>query len=149
MRKVILMLLLTFVTNTAKAESSKDYSMMGKIAWSAFECSSLASVAEDEKEQRRLFMIGYEQGKQFLDALIAKKINQSDLSSIVPSGFVMLIEGPTPDFVLGRLFAATQENALDGVFVSEGKYNPKDLQKIIAERRFHERNCRLIGLTNK
>lgn len=119
--------------------------MMATKSWAAFECSSLASVAGNAKEQERLFLIGYEHGKQFIAALSTKKINQSDLSSSVPSGFLMLAQGPNADFILGRVFEGAQENALKDVFVKDGKMNPKELQKMIAENNFHRRNCQLLG----
>jgi hypothetical protein len=48
--------------------------MMAKTAWVAFECSSLASVADDLKEQGPLFEYGYDQGKRFIAALQENKV---------------------------------------------------------------------------
>ncbi len=57
-------------------QTSKEYAVMGRQAWSAFECASLASVIGDVEEQERLFLFGYEQGKKFLAAVEAEKIQE-------------------------------------------------------------------------
>jgi len=105
----------------------------------------LASVATDQLEQERLFSFGYTQGRKFLDALRENKISQADRSSIVPSGFLMVAEGPTADFILGRVFEAAQENALKNVFVTDGKLNSNELRESIAKNRHQTQNCALIG----
>ena len=134
-----------FWSNAATAQSSKDYAMMGKMAWDAFGCSSLASVAEDAKEQSRLLTFGYEQGKKFLHALAANKIDQSDRSKIVPWGFLAVAQGPTTDFILGRAFEFAQNDALENIFGADGKLHTKERQKDIAKDRQQKRNCAIIG----
>ena len=68
------------------AQASKEYALMGKNAYSAFECSLLASYARNESEQRRLFEIGYAQGKTFIEALTSGKIQPEDVKNTVPVG---------------------------------------------------------------
>jgi hypothetical protein len=76
---------LTFPT-AVHAQQSKDYAVMGRVAWSAFECSSLAAQMKDQKEQERLFLLGYEQGKAFIEAAQTKKVERKDISEEVPIG---------------------------------------------------------------
>lgn len=132
-------------TNSAGAENSKDFAVMARESWSAFECSSLASVSSNAKEQERLFLFGYDQGKKFIAALQAQKIEEEDLSTEAPLMVLFLLQGPTPDFMLGRIFEAAQNSALKDVFGSGRDYNPEDLQKSIADGRFWKDNCQLIG----
>src|SRR3989344_4525974 len=104
---------LTVENSIAEATaSSREYAVMGRELWSAFSCSSWASILEDEVEQGRLFMYGYSQGHEFL---------------------------------LGQLFAFAQDSALDEVFTTNGEYNSTDMQKIIAQNKFTDSNCELIG----
>jgi hypothetical protein len=118
---------------------------MARECWSAFQCSSLASKINNKKEEERLFKFGYERGKQFIVALEAQKIKKEDLSMGTPSMVFFLLWGPTPDFMLGRIFDAAQKSALEDVYKSGESLNPKDLQESIAENKFWKSNCLLIG----
>lgn len=134
--------------NSAFIQSSKEYAVMGRELWSAFECSTWASQFEDQNEAERLSIFGYEQGKKFLGAVRAKKITEEDFSQEVPIGVSMLLAGPSDDFILGVISAYAQEDALEEVFYTNydrSKLNSDDLQKSIAENKFWDGNCQLIG----
>jgi hypothetical protein len=88
--------------STSIAQTSKEYALMGTKAYKAFRCSALASFAGNKDEQHRLFQLGYEDGKTFIEARRNGKIEGADLSQ-VPTGILVDIEGPTADFSLGRL----------------------------------------------
>jgi len=77
---------------------------MGREILSAFNCSAWASKTNDSKETERLFLFGYKQGQKFLGALKAEKIKQEDISQEVPIGVTMLLQGPSEEFILGRIF---------------------------------------------
>jgi len=102
------------------AQSSKDYAVMARAAWSAYECSSLAGAFEDFQEQQRLFSFGYDQGKRFLAALEAKKVKGDDLNSEAPLVLLLLLAGPSADFMLGRIYSAAARSALDDVYETRG-----------------------------
>lgn len=141
-RDTLLMVVL-LATSAAFAGESEDFAKMGRAAWAAFECSSLASVLEKPKDQERLFRFGYEQGKEFLNAVQAGRITAQDLRSIAPSGLLMVAQGPTADFILGRVFESAQENALKDVITNESVLH-KDLQQSIASHKFISGNCEVI-----
>lgn len=126
------------------AAESADFAKMGRAAWAAFECSSLASILGRPKDQERLFLFGYEQGKGFLHAMQGGRIAAKDFNSIPPSGLLMVAQGPTPDFILGRVFESAQENALKDVITMDSVLH-KDLQRSIASRKFTAGNCEIIG----
>ncbi|OGR83663.1 MAG: hypothetical protein A3J74_02130 [Elusimicrobia bacterium RIFCSPHIGHO2_02_FULL_57_9] len=130
---------------TAVAEISKDYSVMGRAAWSAFECSSLASKSNNLKEQERLFLFGYKQGQKFIAAVKAEKIKKEDLSSGVPTVMLLLLQGPTPDFMLGRIFESAQDSALKGIYKVGEHFNSEEEQTSAAKDKFWKFNCQLIG----
>lgn len=131
--------------NTVFTQSSKEYAVMGREVWSAFECSAWASTTNDSKEAERLFMFGYKQGQKFLGALKAEKITQEDISQEVPVGVTWLLEGPTEEFILGRILENAQEEALSEVFKTGNEFNSEELQKSIAGNKFRDGNCQLIG----
>ena len=125
--------------------SSEEYAIMGRQVFSAFQCSSWASINKDEGEAERLFKYGYEKGQTFLGALSAQKIKQEDISSQVPIGVTMLLQGPNEEFILGRIHSTAEEEALDEVFKTGDDFNDDEMQKIIAGNKYRDGNCELLG----
>jgi len=145
MRIFALVSILGFLfTNPAMGENSKDYVLMSQATWRAFECSYMASKIDNPKEQERLFLFGYDQGQKFIAALESKKVKKEYFSAKAPGGIVDNLWGPTPDFVLGRIFQATQESAFDAIWPDSQMYT-KEPGKIRAENKFREMSCELIG----
>ena len=145
-KEIIFGALLAFVAIfPASAQNSKEYAQMAKASWCAFECSSLASKAGNAGEQERLFVYGYEQGKKFISAVQSKKINQKDLSSEAPLVMLLLLQGPSPDFMLGRIYESAQDSALKDVFSTGEHFNSNEEQKAIAKNKLWNLNCQLIG----
>ena len=93
-------------------------------------------------------MYGYKNGKHFIESVKNNKIKKEDISSNVPVGVMLLLQGPSTDFMLGRIFEGALDNALKDVFTTDGKYNNEEIQKVIAENKFHKHNCELIGHEN-
>lgn len=134
--------------NSSYNQSSREYAVMGRELWSAFSCSSWASKFEDQEEAERLFLFGYEQGKKFIGAARADKISEEDFNQEVPIGVSWSLAGPNNDFVLGVLYTNAQEDALEEVFYTnydKTKLNSNELQKSIAENKYRNGNCELIG----
>lgn len=118
---------------------------MGRKAWSAFECSALASVIDRPEQQRRLFLLGYEQGKDFINALRTEKVEKEDVDRNVPIIVLLLLEGPNPDFMLGRIYENAQRAVLDSLGEELDEYSSETVRKATAENEFRMRNCELIG----
>lgn len=133
------------LTTPNLAASSKDYAVMAQSTWSAFQCSSLAAKSDNSKEQERLFLFGYEQGQEFIAAVKAEKVTREDLSNDAPLLLLLLLQGPTPDFMLGRIFESAQDIALEGIYRTGGNLNSVDDQKSLAKSKFWSLNCQLIG----
>jgi hypothetical protein len=125
----------------AGAQSSRDFAVMGRSVWSAFECSSLASTMRNPNEQERLFQLGYKNGLAFIAAIQAQKIEREHITEEVPIGVMFLLEGPTPDFILGRIYEAAQGDAHNGVDL----LGAANVQKTQAQGRYDKQNCRLLG----
>lgn len=133
------------ISPISMAQESVTYAQMAKATWSAFECSSLASKLKKPADQERLFKFGYSQGKAFIAALQAGKIKREDLSSNAPVGVLWLVEGPTPDFMLGRIYESAQDNALKDIYRVGDHFNTDEEQELAASTKFASSNCQLIG----
>ena len=142
---IVLLLLFCSVTSTVQAEDSKELSMLGKKFYVAFECSILASKGGDSNEQERLFLYGYETGKYFIESLEKNKIKKEDFSSNVPMTVSLTLQGPSADFILGRIFEVALEYALTDVYKSGDKHNSQEVQEIKATTKYQNQNCKLIG----
>jgi hypothetical protein len=121
------------------AQTSKDYALMGKRAWVAFECAALALTAKNETENRRLFTLGYEQGKAFVQALQSGKIEEQHLNSNVPMSVLFKLEGPNIDFMLGRIWEGAYEKATKAIHAADW-----DRWVSLAQNQFVKQNCGLM-----
>ncbi|MGS1121059.1 hypothetical protein [Rhodanobacter sp. UC4436_H3] len=144
-RKVLTAALVLLISPASLAQDSSAYAQMGKATWSAFECSALASKLKKPADQERLFEFGYSQGKAFIAAIKAGKIERVDLSNNVPAGVMWLMEGPTPDFILGRIYESAQSNALKNIYSVGDHFNSEKEQELAASNKFSSSNCQLIG----
>lgn len=149
MQKYICTAVLVFLgfVGSAIGQTSKEYAVMARSTWSAFECSSLAAQMKDSSEQERLFMYGYKEGLAFLTALQSKKIQRQDLSTEAPWLMLLLLQGPTPDFMLGRVFESAQDTALKNILKTGDKLNADEVRRMLAQGDYNKQNCRLIGNT--
>jgi hypothetical protein len=144
-RLVALAVVLAVAPLKASAQSSKEYAVMGQKLWAAFECAALATVAEEVDEQRRLFDLGYEQGKIFVQAIRNGKIEEKDLSGSVPVGVLWKLEGPNADFILGRIWESAFEQATKDAYDAYSKMMfDKGVLKQFAKNDFHKKNCSLM-----
>lgn len=117
----------------------------GRAVWAAFSCSALAAHLKRAPDQQRLFTYGLAQGRQFIDDLQAKRIDQAAIKSIVPVGVMLSLEGPSPDFMLGRIYADASTSALRDVHTFEGKFLDDATQATRAENKYTSQNCDLLG----
>jgi len=133
-----------FFAQPATAERQNPYNLMAHSAWSAFQCSVLAEKARNMSEQKRLFEFGYDQGMKFIKALESGTAKKEELAGTAPIS-MLLLQGPTPDFALGRIFEAALRSALEDVFTSAEAYDSEAVQESMATREFWKRNCSLVG----
>ena len=145
MKRLILIILLTFILSSqpTSAETSKEYALMGSKAWSAFECTVLASYGKKpEAEQERLFTLGYDAGITFLQAFKEGKNIKEDLYNQLPIAFLLSLRGPNNDFILGRVYEMVAEDAVKDII--DIAKSDVELKKILADDKFFKKNCHLI-----
>ncbi|MBK6006841.1 hypothetical protein JJB11_12140 [Ramlibacter ginsenosidimutans] len=144
-RNIAVALLSTCVAQALPAETSRDNAMLARAVWAAFECTSLASEVSDSAEQERLFLYGYNAGKRFIAAVRAHQIQEDDFKSEVPWIMGLLLQGPSADFMLGRIYAAAEHEALKDVLATDGRVNRDEMKLMLAKSSFERKNCRLLG----
>jgi hypothetical protein len=117
-------------------QTSEEYAAMGQKLWAAFECGALVEYADMPEESRRLYNLGYDQGKTLLDAFRAGKVDQQARSKLPIPVLLMLDGGPTVDFILGRIFESAMQDTSRQLFEAS---NNTETRKIIAGQTFAKR----------
>ena len=141
----------TTATSAQRASESANADT-GRLLWSALQCSVYAEMSQKPQEQERLFRLGYDNGKRFIDGVRSKTIGESEINE-VPIGVLSAMAGPTTEFVLGRIYEAAMQDAYDRVEKKDpaGKDTPiqewvleKDVLAIRAGTEYLVRNCALL-----
>jgi hypothetical protein len=135
-------LLAAGIPTAAIGATSEQYAKKGRELWAAFECSILASELGNQNESKRLFMLGYNDGKTFIDADQKGAISQNDLNNKVPIIVLMLLNGPSGDFMLGQIYNSATSEMMKKLYQHKAD---STIAKINAENQFRTRNCSLIG----
>ena len=141
-----LVVTLTIATSAAAgAQTSGEKALSARASWSAFECAYLADMLGKDAEQRRLESYGYSQGLQFIAAHKSGQIEESDIHSTVPSDFLDgSVTGPTPDFMLGRLYESIRNFVGDQV-LEDDDFHISESEQLNISVRYGKSNCALLG----
>lgn len=143
---------LALFTFAAHAQTPVEKARNGRVVWSAFQCAVYAEMAGDQKEQARLFDIGVKAGRNFLEALKGPGM-PPEVQSEVPIAVVILLEGPSPDFIVGRIFESAVRDAYDDIVTRDNSGMPLDaskytqdleLRKSRAQSKYINANCVLL-----
>ena len=141
-------LLISFLSAQQASAQASD----ARVMWAAFTCYQLAVMAGQEEAEaaERHFNSGYEAGKRFLIAVQEGVISDEEFRKEVPIGVSLLLSGPTADFVIGRVFEASTNDAHDSVtkrdsiglpLPIEEWVNDAELQSTIARGKYQRENC--------
>lgn len=147
-------IVLVLATQTLLAEGSgaDNKPNPALVMWSAFTCATYAEISGNRQEQQRLFEVGYDAGRTFVDGFINKTITET-VANDAPLGVLMLLSGPTTDFIIGRIFESATEDAYDEVVKEKSaelpifdpsKWADNDLKTINAKNKYQSSNCALI-----
>ena len=56
------------------------------------------------------------------------------------------LKGPTENFIIGRLFEATKNHAIDEFYYNENKeYLDDDIRNIEVSNEYRNRNCKILN----
>jgi hypothetical protein len=139
----------TLLVEGAGAENNPD---LARVMWSAFSCATYAEMSGNMQEQERLFKLGYDAGRAFVDGVKNKTITEAETKG-APIGVLMLMGGPTTDFIIGRIFEGAAADAYDKVvkedsaglpIIDPSKWADEKLKVIRAKNRYQSSNCALI-----
>ncbi|MBY3363739.1 hypothetical protein [Rhizobium laguerreae] len=151
MRFTVAMLVTLFASS---ALASPEDAKQGRYALSAWQCFAFASNAGRNEEVERLFNVGLEAAKKFLEAVRADKISREDANSNTPMIVLWSSQGPTVDFAAGRIFEAVSaqtyrdmaEKDSTGMTLPVDKWiTDKETLKSIGESKYRTANCELIN----
>jgi len=84
MKSKLLLVAATLAACITVSNAVDEKALLGHIMWSAFECSALAELAENKSEQERLYLVGLNAGRTFLEAMKAGQISQQALNEQYP-----------------------------------------------------------------
>ena len=133
------------LAGNAAAQSIEDVVKSGKIAYRAFECSHLASSQSDEMQKSRLFDLGLSEARKVADAYISGRISQDQLSK----GEIMatfFLDGPTPDFMAGRMYEGAGSHVWMRIKLAAGAdASVMEMQRVTANM-YEDKNCDLLGV---
>ena len=125
----------------------------GVLMWRAWLCQQYAYYAKNETETQRLFQVGYEAGQRFVAAVSEGHLSPEEANSIVPLTVLMVLSGPSQEFVLGRVFESAashvgdeiMKQSLDGapLDIADWISAPEDLQ-VRGDLKLNQGNCELI-----
>lgn len=113
-------------------QTAIEKARLARTMWSAFQCGMYAGMSGDEKEQARLFDVGIKAGRDFLESLNKKQIPTEIARQEVPIGVSSVLQGPTPDFIIGRIFENSSQDAYDAIVKKENGI-PLDVAKWIMD----------------
>lgn len=121
--------------------------MVGQSALAAFQCSALATFGGNQTEQARLFKYGYAEGVHFLTAIKSTPLNEQEVRNTAPglARHLGLMQGPSLDFMLGRLYSAAEGELRTSLDSSVKPIVAAMNLKSRAETEFANRNCQMIG----
>ena len=120
------------------AASDAELASLGNKMSGAFKCSVYASMFQDWKEQQRLFQIGLNAGRDFVEGMKSR----TDPNPSV-GGMLAFVRGVSTDFMVGSMYDAEATKAQNEIpseqrFTSSEHNNP-------ARVRYQESNCSLIN----
>lgn len=123
-----------------------------RLMWSAFACATFADMYGDKDEFQRLSGLGYEAGRAFLEDLQNKTATEKEIAE-APIGVRMRMGGPSHDFIVGRIFEASMDDAFDFIVKTDGngwriedatRWADDELKITKAEHEYSRRNCALM-----
>ena len=151
-RVVLAMAIFAAIPSVSVAQTDAEKARLGRTVWSAFDCAYYAWQSGDKQENDRLVDLGLKAGRGFLEAVKNKEIPEDVINREVPFVVLTLLQGPSLDFILGRVYEAATTNAADEVMKREGGkqlefsqwISDKAVIKQKAANLFRDRNCALL-----
>jgi hypothetical protein len=125
---------------------------LGRQMFVAFQCATFAELSGEDEEHQRLFQLGITTGRAFLRAARNNEISEEEASQNIPWVVMLLLGGPSDDFMLGRMFETAMQDAYDKVIKKseDGSDLPISdwrvgaFRKAVAEDKYNSANCDIV-----
>jgi hypothetical protein len=123
-----------------------------RLTWSAFTCATYAELHGNTREQERLFGVGLNAARVFVGRVKDQTLPEAERREI-PIGILLLLGGPSVDFVVGRIYEGAMGSAYDDVVKEDASGLPildprqwadGELKVSKAQRKYREANCEII-----
>ena len=143
MKSKLLLVAAVLAASITVSNAADEKALLGRVMWSAFQCSEFAKLAEDKNEQERLYLVGLNAGRTFLEAMKAGQIPQQALDHYVPINVLQRLEGPSNEIVIANIHAAATVSARDEIVKRKTSiWGPTQKQEARYSYTYH--NCILI-----
>ncbi len=119
MKSKLLLVAATLAACVTVLNAADEKALQGHIMWSAFQCSAFAELGDNKNEQERLYLVGLNAGRTFLEAMKAGQISEEAVKADVPINVLQRLEGPSNEFVIGKIHAAATGSARDEIAKKE------------------------------
>jgi hypothetical protein len=130
--------ILTF-SSPSLAASDEEIAHLGDKMSGAFRCAIYAGMSKDFKEQKRLFQIGLNAGRDYVEGMKSNQLGE----------YKEYLGDVSTDFVVGMMYKDLSDKAdhevrkyRDGQM--RERWRDSDAVKLEAERRYRDGNCSLI-----
>jgi len=134
----VILLLCSTRAMADNADKSKQLVLDSRRCLAAFQCYHFAIHTNDKELAAKLFLVGYESGRRFLDGAEKGKLLPDDQGQIgIAYSFVS--GGISHDFMLGRLLEIMADEKDAAI-----KEIPNRSWGLLAENELHKRNSELI-----
>ncbi len=129
------------VSSSSRAASDAEIGSFGDKMSAAFKCSTSAQLFHDQKEQQRLFQIGLQAGRDYVEGLKSRDDPTSELSTFIRAA-------PT-DFVVGQMYESESTHAYDEIVKNQNglplkQWLDADAAKTQTELRYRQSDRSLI-----
>jgi hypothetical protein len=145
----IAIVIFALLSTSSSAHATEKIHLGSKIV-ASFECYIYAGMSQKKEEAKRLFELGLEAARSFVDALRHREFSDALIHKYVPLDVITRVQGPSTDFIVGRIFEGTSNRAFDKVTKGGGVGSQQKLvedpseRKMVAEAEFGRANCALV-----
>ena len=136
-------LLLLALTHAAFAEEPtyEQWSAQGALLHRTLQCAAVAERAQKDEEVSRLLNAALEIGRPLIAGVLSGRIKPRNDLWIVPLGLLGAFSGPNTEFILGRMWEHSRQDASLSTRTLE-----LDEQLEAARNEFNRANCAVIAV---
>ena len=129
---------------SVSAQAADENAEFSARSWASFKCAAWAGASGDQDEKARLFKIGFDKGMAFLYAVKTGAMTKAQIAETVPWAYSSRLGDYPPHFILGTVWEAAVNDAMEPVMKDGGKPLEATEWRGRAERMFRQANCSFL-----